>query len=121
MGAFTIVFVSLFSALFGAWTTIAIGQAVSGRLMFGRFGGRSSWTPGEIKLAGLGHSVVGLAGVVISLVGGLEFGAHVIPLYWVGSPWGLVTANPLPLVVIGNSLLQLSIELHHRRRPSRTA
>lgn len=110
------VLVSLSSACFGAWAAIAVGQAVSGRLMFGRFGGRVSWTPGEIKLAGFGWTVFALAGVGMSLVGGLEFGAHVIPLYWVGSPWGLVTANPLPLVLFGNLLLQLLIELHHKQR-----
>ena len=113
VGAFTIVLVSLSSAGFGALTALGIMQAVSGRSIFSR---GSSWTPGEIKLSGLGWAVCGLAGVGMALVGGLEFGAHVIPLYWVGSPWGIVTANPWPLILFANLLFQLLIELRHRRR-----
>jgi hypothetical protein len=113
MGAFTIVLVSLFSAGFGALTALAIVQAVSGRATLSR---GYSWTPSEIRLSGLGWAIFGLAGVGTALVGGLEFGARVIPLYWVGSPWGIVTANPIPLFLLANLLFQLLIELRHRRR-----
>jgi hypothetical protein len=113
VGAFTIVLVSLFSAASGALTALGIMQALSGRSHFGK---RYSWTPGEIKVSGLGWAVCGLTGVAMALVGGLEFGAHVIPLYWVGSPWGIVTANPWPLILFANLIFQLLIELRHRRR-----
>jgi hypothetical protein len=113
MGAFTIVLVSLFSAGFGALTALSILQALSGRPILSR---GYSWTPGEIKLSGLSWAVFGLAGVGTALVGGLEFGARVIPLYWVGSPWGTVTANPLALILVANLLFQLLIQLHHKRR-----
>lgn len=115
--AFWIVTVSLFSAAFGAWTALAILQALTGRAIFSRFFGHgSSWTPSEIKLSGWSWAICGLSGVIVALVGGLEFGAHVVPLYWVGSPWGIVTANPWPLVFLGTLLFQLLIERHHRTR-----
>lgn len=115
--AFTIVTMSLFSAGFGAWTALGILQAVTGRNTFSRFFGRgSSWTPGEIKVSGWSWAICGLAGIAMALVGGLELAARFIPLYWVSSPWGIVTANPWPLIFFGTLLFQLLIERHHRSR-----
>lgn len=113
MAASTVVLVSVFSAGFGAWTALAIEQAVSGRPIFSR---GYSWSSGEIKLSGLSWAICGLAGVGMALVGGLALGARVIPLYWVGSPWGIVTSNPWPLIFLANLLFQVLIELRHRRR-----
>jgi hypothetical protein len=115
MDAETIVFVSLFSAASGAVTALGILQAVSGRLIFRRFAGRD-WTSGEIKVSGWSWVICGVAGIAMSLVGGLEFGARVIPMYWVGSPWGLITGNPWPLIALANLLFQLLIELRHKRQ-----
>jgi hypothetical protein len=92
MDAETIVFVSLFSAVSGAVTALGILQAVSGRLIFRRFAGRD-WTSGEIKVSGWSWVICGVAGIATALIGGLEFGARVIPLYWVGSPWGSLRAT----------------------------
>ena len=119
MGVGTILLVWLFSAFFGAWTALGIVQAVSGRfiLLLPRFTGRaSSWTQGAIKLSGWSWAICGLAGLCMALVGGLEFGARVIPIYWAGSPWGLITGNPWPLVMILTVLFQLLIDRHQKKR-----
>jgi hypothetical protein len=113
-----VVLVSLFSAAFGAWTGLAILQVVSGRFMPWKLPGSGSWTQAEVRASGIGWAICGLSGVGMALVAGLEFGAHVIPTYWVGSPWGIVTGNPWILIFLGNLLFQWLIALHHWR-PSR--
>lgn len=89
MDAFTVVAVWFFTAIFGAWTAIAFAHVATGRVVFPLFAMRTGWSAREIKLSGLGSAVSGLAGLVYTLIGGLSLGAHVIPLFWVGSPWAL--------------------------------
>ena len=115
MDAETIVFVSLFSALSGAVTVLGIWQAASGTLVFRRFAGRE-WTSREIKVSGWSWVICGATGIAMAVIGGLEFGARVIPMYWVGSPWGMITGNPWPLIAIATLLFQAGIELRHKRR-----
>jgi hypothetical protein len=116
MDVFTIVMVCFTSALSGACIALGIFQAVTGRLIFRGYPRSSLWTPGEIKVSGWSWAISGMAGVGVALIGGLIFEAHVIPVYWVGSPWGIVTANPLGLVLLATLLFQVLIGWHNKRR-----
>lgn len=112
MDALTIGFVWLFGAISGGWTALAVAQAITGRRLFPLFATPKDWTARELKLSGWSWAVCGLVGMATVLFGGLIFGARVIPVFWVGSPWGIF-ANPWPEVIIGTLLFQVMID---RRR-----
>lgn len=84
--------------------------------MIGRSAWRATWTPAEIKLSGVSWVIFGLAGIGSAFLYGLEFGARVVPLYWVGSPWGLVTGNPFLLLVLIGLFLEWFNDFRHWRR-----
>lgn len=116
----TIALVTVSSALSGALIALGLVQAGSGRMTIGSAARYASWTVAEVKLTGVGWVVFGLAGIGTGLLGGLELGAKVIPLYWVGSPWGFVTGNPfVPAALCINLFIQLFIALRHRRSRAR--
>jgi len=116
VGAGNIVLFSLFSAGSGALIALGMVQAISGRFIFSRFAPRgSSWTAGAIKLSGWTWAICGLSGLCMAVLGALEFGG-IIPMYWVGSPWGIITANPWPLVWMATLLFQVLIDRHQKKR-----
>ena len=115
MDAFEVVTVWAFGAIFGAWTGLALAHAVTGRVVFPLFAMRTGWTSREIKLSGWGWAVCGVSGLAWTLVGGLSLGAHIIPLFWVGSPWAL-WANPMPILVVANGVFQALIDQRHKGR-----
>ena len=51
----------------------------------------------------------------MAVLGALEF-SGTIPMYWVGSPWGIITANPWPLVWMATLLFQVLIDRHQKKR-----
>lgn len=113
MDTLTIGFVWLFGAISGAWTALAVAQAMTGRRLFPLFATPKDWTARELKLSGWSWAVCGLVGMATVLFGGLIFGAHVIPVFWAGSPWGIF-ANPWPEVILATLLFQLVIDLRHK-------
>ncbi len=115
MGGFTLGVVWLFSLGFGAWTALAVAQAVAGRPFFRFLTGRVAWSAGEIKVSGWSWAMCGLAGAVFTLVGALTIANNRLPQHGIGSPLGLF-ANPWPFVFLLTSLFQVLIEQHHKRR-----
>lgn len=115
MDLFTILTVWLFTAVFGAWTALALVHVVTGRVVFPLFAQGVGWSQQEIKLSGWGWLVCGVSGIVMALVGGLIFGAHAIPVFWAGSPWGMF-ANPMPIILVGNGAYQALIDQRHKGR-----
>jgi hypothetical protein len=113
--AFTIVAVWFGSAFSGAWAALAIAQAITGRRLFPLFSTPKDWTARELKLSGWSWAVCGLVGMATVLFGGLIFGARVIPVFWVGSPWGIF-ANPWPEVIVATLLFQFVIDQRHKGR-----
>jgi hypothetical protein len=115
MDALTIVSAWVFTAMFAAWTALAITHIATGRVVFRLFVPNPAWSSHEIRLSAWGWVICGVAGMVWALLGGLIFGARVIPLFWVGSPWAIL-ANPAPLIIIGNGFYQALIDQRHRGR-----
>lgn len=116
MDVFEVVTVWAFAALFGAWTGLALAHVATGRVVFPLFAMGKAWSAREVKLSGWGWLVCGLAGMLWTLIGGLSLGAHVIPLFWVGSPWGLLWTDLGPIIIVANGLYQQLIDQHHKGR-----
>jgi hypothetical protein len=91
MDAFLIGSVWFFSALFAAWTAIAVAQIVTGRALFLLFlPRRVNWSDREARLLGLAWLVSGLFGLIYTLVGGLRLAAHQTPPFWMEALWSLI-------------------------------
>jgi len=108
--AFTVVTVWLVAFFSGALSVVGVIQVVSGRV-FLNF--RRDWSEVEARRLGWSRVVQGLSLGAYALVGGLIFGAHTIPLFWVGHPWGAFVSLPLMLVFLGALVYQLLIDIRH--------
>ena len=115
MDAFTVLTVWFTGIFSGIWTAIGVAQVVTGRALPVFNLSRINWSVGEVRLRGLAFVVQGLAIGVYGLISGLSFGAHLIPLFWVGHWWGIFVSAPLLLIVWLAVLFIALIEQRHKR------
>jgi hypothetical protein len=105
--AFLIGTVLFFSALFGAWTAIAVAQIATGRALFLFLPRRVNWSDREARLLGLGWLGSGGSGLIYFLVGGLSLAAHQTPPFWMQAIWFLI--------FFGSLVFQLLLVQRHNK------
>jgi hypothetical protein len=88
---------------------VARGQAV---INFSR----STWSVGENRASGVCTTIQGAAVAIYALLSGLMFGAHAIPLFWVGHWWGILATAPFAVIMFGTLFVQAYLQIRHENR-----
>jgi len=112
MDAFTIGAVWAVGIVADGLLAIGIVTVASGRPVINLQ--RTRWSVREARLLGWCSIIQGIAAAVYSLYGGLSLGAHVLPLYWVGSPGGVFATAPFAVVMLATLFIQAGVQLRHQ-------
>jgi hypothetical protein len=114
MDAFMIVEVWLLGIGSGGLLCIGIIDVARGEAVINL--SRRTWSVGENRASGVCTTIQGAAVAIYALFGGLMFGAHVIPLFWVGHWWGLFVSAPFAVVILGTLFVQAYLQIRHENR-----
>jgi hypothetical protein len=120
MDAFMIAAVWLLGIGAGGLLCIGIIEVARGQAVINL--SRSTWSVGENRASGVCTTIQGAAVAIYALFGALIFGAHAIPLFWVGHWWGLFAPAPFAVIILGTLYVQAYLQIRHenRRRAART-